>query len=215
MPKYDTAKVNAGVRNFREYYAALQGVLDVGGPIARHKQYHSAINRCHRTTPQRPRCGSCGCNQQVEPSHTSQRCSRTDCGFTHEDNRHEEQFKCQKCGYEVNADYNGAKNIGLRYARKRTHRLRSSPKSGGRRRRSRPAYNWWDVERQESPAYCRRLIAGSPHQSPITRNRRFLVSSQNACVLTTPSRTEARSAEGVGWGSLLGKSQTAVDLSPE
>lgn len=29
MPKYDTAKVNAGVRNFGEYYAALQGILDV------------------------------------------------------------------------------------------------------------------------------------------------------------------------------------------
>ena len=68
--------------------------------------------------------------EQVEPNHTSQRCSRTDCGFTHEDNRHGERFNCQKCGYEVNADYNGAKNIGLRYARKRVHRLRSSPTSG-------------------------------------------------------------------------------------
>ena len=68
--------------------------------------------------------------EQVPPNHTSQRCSRTDYGFTHEDNRHGEHFECQKCGYEVNADYNGAKNIGLRYARKRTHRLRSSPKSG-------------------------------------------------------------------------------------
>ena len=68
--------------------------------------------------------------EQVEPDHTSQRCSRTDCGFTHEDNRHGERFCCQKCGYEVNADYNGAKNIGLRYARKRIHRLRSSPTSG-------------------------------------------------------------------------------------
>jgi len=68
--------------------------------------------------------------EQVAPNHTSQRCSRTDCGFTHEDNRHGERFECQKCGYEVNADYNAAKNIGLRYARKRTHRLRSSPKSG-------------------------------------------------------------------------------------
>jgi len=29
MPKYDTARVNAGMRNFGEYYAALQGVLDV------------------------------------------------------------------------------------------------------------------------------------------------------------------------------------------
>ena len=66
----------------------------------------------------------------VEPNHTSQRCSRTDCGFTHDDNRHGEHFCCQKCGYEVNADYNGAKNIGLRYVRKRQHRLRSSPTSG-------------------------------------------------------------------------------------
>ncbi|WP_458209509.1 RNA-guided endonuclease InsQ/TnpB family protein [Haladaptatus sp. NG-SE-30] len=68
--------------------------------------------------------------EQVTPNHTSQRCSRTDCSFTHEDNRDGEHFHCQKCGYEVNADYNAAKNIGLRYARKRQHRLRSSPTSG-------------------------------------------------------------------------------------
>jgi IS605 OrfB family transposase len=68
--------------------------------------------------------------EQVEPNYTSQRCSRMDCGFTHEDNRDGEHFECQKCGYEVNADYNAAKNIGVRYARKRIHRLRSSPKSG-------------------------------------------------------------------------------------
>ena len=29
MPKYDTVKVNSDVRNFEEYFAALQGVLDV------------------------------------------------------------------------------------------------------------------------------------------------------------------------------------------
>ena len=68
--------------------------------------------------------------EQVEPNHTFQRCSRTDCGFTHPNNRQGEHFACQKCGYEVNADYNAAKNIGVRYARKRTHRLRSSPTSG-------------------------------------------------------------------------------------
>jgi len=68
--------------------------------------------------------------EQVEPDHTSQRCSRTDCGFTHEENRHGEHFCCQKCGYEVNADYNSAKNIGIRYARNRRHKLRSSPTSG-------------------------------------------------------------------------------------
>jgi IS605 OrfB family transposase len=68
--------------------------------------------------------------KRVPPGHTSQRCSRLDCGFTHERNREGEQFHCQKCGYEVNADYNAAKNIGLRYARKRRHRLRSSPMPG-------------------------------------------------------------------------------------
>jgi IS605 OrfB family transposase len=68
--------------------------------------------------------------ETVEPNHTSQRCSRTDCGFTHEDNRNGGHFECCKCGYAVNADYNAAKNIGLRYARKRRHRLRSSPKPG-------------------------------------------------------------------------------------
>ena len=50
--------------------------------------------------------------EQVEPNHTSTRCSRTDCGFTHDDNRHGEHFECQKCGYEVNTDYNAvARNL--------------------------------------------------------------------------------------------------------
>ena len=30
--------------------------------------------------------------EQVVPNHTPQRCSRTDCGFTHEDNHRGEQF---------------------------------------------------------------------------------------------------------------------------
>ena len=68
--------------------------------------------------------------EQVEPNHTSQRCSRTDYGFTHEDNRYGEHFCCLKCGYKVNADYNAAKNTGVRYARKRQHKLRFSPKLG-------------------------------------------------------------------------------------
>ncbi|SEP05406.1 Putative transposase DNA-binding domain-containing protein [Halogranum amylolyticum] len=49
----------------------------------------------------------------VNPAYTSQRCSY--CGFTHEDNRDDKHFKCQDCGYEVNADYNAAKNIAVRY----------------------------------------------------------------------------------------------------
>ena len=49
----------------------------------------------------------------VNPAYTSQRCSH--CGFTHEDNRDDKAFACQSCGYEVNADYNAAKNIANRY----------------------------------------------------------------------------------------------------
>lgn len=54
---------------------------------------------------------------QVESWNTSRRCST--CGFTHEDNRHCEDFECLKCGYENHADYNAAKNIGFRYLRRR------------------------------------------------------------------------------------------------
>jgi putative transposase len=53
---------------------------------------------------------------QVEPENTSRRCSH--CGFTHPDNRKSEAFECLKCEYENHADYNAAKNIGLRYLRR-------------------------------------------------------------------------------------------------
>jgi len=52
---------------------------------------------------------------QVDPRNTSKRCST--CGFTHDDNRNEENFECQECGYQNHADYNAAKNMGLQYLR--------------------------------------------------------------------------------------------------
>ena len=54
--------------------------------------------------------------EQVSPAYTSQRCSK--CGTTLRENRETQaRFCCQKCGYEVNADYNAAKNIGLKHLR--------------------------------------------------------------------------------------------------
>jgi putative transposase len=47
---------------------------------------------------------------QVNPSYTSQRCSK--CGYIHRDNRKGLQFKCKQCGFELNADLNAARNIG-------------------------------------------------------------------------------------------------------
>ena len=47
---------------------------------------------------------------EVNPRHTSQRCSS--CGHTAKENRESQAvFKCLACGYEANADVNAAKNI--------------------------------------------------------------------------------------------------------
>jgi putative transposase len=50
----------------------------------------------------------------VAPAYTSQRCSHGECGFTHEDTRDGDEFECLKCGKELHADYNAARNIGWR-----------------------------------------------------------------------------------------------------
>lgn len=49
----------------------------------------------------------------VKPSYTSQTCSC--CGNLEEGQRTEQaRFVCKKCGYEENADFNGARNIAMR-----------------------------------------------------------------------------------------------------
>jgi putative transposase len=46
----------------------------------------------------------------VDPHYTSQRCNR--CGHTERANRRDQAtFRCRSCGYESNADVNGARNI--------------------------------------------------------------------------------------------------------
>ncbi len=48
----------------------------------------------------------------VNPQYTSQRCSK--CGYIAKKNRiDQETFKCQKCGFELNADLNAARNIAI------------------------------------------------------------------------------------------------------
>jgi putative transposase len=52
---------------------------------------------------------------EVPPQYTSQRCSA--CGHTVEGNRPngDDEFCCQKCGYELHADYNAAKNVAWKH----------------------------------------------------------------------------------------------------
>jgi len=55
--------------------------------------------------------------KQVGSAYTSTRCA--ECGFTANDNRPTRtDFQCMKCESEANADYNAAKNIGMRYVRR-------------------------------------------------------------------------------------------------
>ena len=58
---------------------------------------------------------ACGCAVVgVDPRHTSQRCSR--CGHIHRSNRQSQsRFKCRNCGFELNADLNGSRNIAVTY----------------------------------------------------------------------------------------------------
>ncbi|MFC7132724.1 MULTISPECIES: RNA-guided endonuclease InsQ/TnpB family protein [Salinibaculum] len=66
--------------------------------------------------------------EQVNPAHTSQRC--THCGFTHGSNRRSKhEFVCQKCKYELNADYNASKNIAQKLL-KRLHSGQTSSSGG-------------------------------------------------------------------------------------
>lgn len=50
----------------------------------------------------------------IDPRHTSQTCSQ--CGYQHKSNRKSQAvFKCRSCGYQLNADLNGSRNIALKY----------------------------------------------------------------------------------------------------
>jgi IS605 OrfB family transposase len=48
---------------------------------------------------------------EVNPRHTSQMCNI--CGYIDKSNREGLNFKCRKCGYELNADLNAARNIAV------------------------------------------------------------------------------------------------------
>jgi putative transposase len=50
----------------------------------------------------------------IDPRNTSKTCSK--CGHLHRSNRKSQsEFRCRSCGYQLNADLNGARNIAQKY----------------------------------------------------------------------------------------------------
>ncbi|WP_096394482.1 RNA-guided endonuclease TnpB family protein [Halorubrum trapanicum] len=109
-------------------HVAFENLTDIRDRMARAKRFHAwAFRRLYEYVEYKAEMLDIEV-EQVSPAYTSQRCSK--CGFTHERNRRSKhQFACQKCEYELNADYNASKNT----ARKLLKRLHSgqTSSSGG------------------------------------------------------------------------------------
>ena len=105
-------------------HVAFENLTDIRDRMAGAKRFHAwAFRRLYEYVEYKAELLDVKV-EQVSPAYTSQRCSK--CGFTHERNRRSKyQFVCQKCEYELNADYNASKNI----ARKLLKRLHSGQKS--------------------------------------------------------------------------------------
>jgi IS605 OrfB family transposase len=109
-------------------HIAFENLTDIRTRMASAKRFHAwAFRRLYQYVEYKAEMLGIEV-EQVSPAYTSQRCSS--CGFTQESNRRSKhQFVCQKCEYELNADYNASKNI----ARKLVKRLHSgqTSSSGG------------------------------------------------------------------------------------
>jgi len=105
-------------------HVAFENLTDIRERMAGVKRFHAwAFRRLYEYVEYKAEMSGIKV-EQVSPVYTSQRCSK--CGFTHETNRcSKHQFACQKCDYELNADYNASKNI----ARKLLKRLHSGQMS--------------------------------------------------------------------------------------
>jgi len=95
---------------------AFEELTDIRDRMPRAKKFHAwAFRRLYDHTAYKAEAEGIEA-AQVDPAYTSQRCSQ--CGTTLQENRPSQaEFCCQKCGYEVNADYNAAKNIGFKMLR--------------------------------------------------------------------------------------------------
>ncbi|WP_458209166.1 RNA-guided endonuclease InsQ/TnpB family protein [Haladaptatus sp. NG-SE-30] len=109
-------------------HIAFENLTDIRKRMAGAKRFHAwAFRRLYQYVEYKAEMYGVVV-KQVSPAYTSQRCSS--CGFTHENNRRSKhQFVCQKCEYELNADYNASKNIARKLLKK-LHSGQTSPSGG-------------------------------------------------------------------------------------
>jgi len=94
---------------------AFENLDDIRDNLPPQKQFHSwAFNQLYEYVKYKAREQGIVV-EQVNPDYTSQRCSK--CGFTVKENRSSSRFECEKCGNQLHADYNAAKNIGVKFLR--------------------------------------------------------------------------------------------------
>ncbi len=95
---------------------AFEELTDIRDRMPRAKKFHAwAFRRLYDYVAYKAEAEGIEVTQ-IDPAYTSQRCSQ--CGTTLRENRPSQaEFCCQKCGYEANADYNAAKNIGFKMLR--------------------------------------------------------------------------------------------------
>ncbi|MEA5388544.1 transposase [Haloarculaceae archaeon H-GB11] len=119
-------QILAEARDHSCTHIAFENLTDIRTRMAGAKRFHAwAFRRLFQYVEYKAEMVGIDV-EQVNPAYTSRRCSS--CGFTHEANRRSKhQFVCQKCEYELNADYNASKNI----ARKLLQRLHSGQTSSG------------------------------------------------------------------------------------
>ncbi|MDS0300220.1 transposase [Halogeometricum sp. S1BR25-6] len=112
-------------------HIAFENLTDIRKQMAGAKRFHAwAFRRLYQYVEYEAEMFGVEV-EQVSPAYTSQRCSS--CGFTHENNRRSKhQFVCQKCEYELNADYNASKNIARKLLKK-LHSGQMSPSGGAPR----------------------------------------------------------------------------------
>lgn len=98
-------------------HIAFENLTDIRTRIANAKRFHAwAFRRLYQYVEYKAEMFDIEI-KRMSPAYTSQRCSS--CGFTDKRNRRSKhQFVCQKCGYELNADYNASKNIARKFLKK-------------------------------------------------------------------------------------------------